>query len=717
MKRRIRIGLSLLLTGLISVASGCGSNQSVGSAVSTETEIDSEVSVEEATEAETETTGDLDPNRTGAKWIDSGLYGTFEGMDEIRLQDDFAAYINRDWAENVEIPDGASNASSRTELSRENDEKKMALLNEEVKDDPELIAMQNFNTLLMDWDTRNNQGMQELKPYIEDIQSISSISDLTAYYSDPERNLLGSAMIQFSIAPNQYDALHNLIYLESPMLFAGGESFFEEDNEYRQNIEDLVTYALEKTGYSEEDAKKTFDAAVAFEEGFMPSLMSFYEEQAEKGDSVLYNVYSAEDLDHLCSNIPVREIFKGLGYRVDGPFNVNIAEMLQYYDSVYTQDNLEAMKNWIIAHTAYEMMAYFDRESYEKKQSVENSYIGVDTLPPDKEYALNTIYGLIPGEIDKLFAEYCFNQEIKPQVAELVDLMMDYYREMLQTEDWLSSETRDAAIEKLNTMKLHICYPDELPDYSSLKIRSASEGGTVFEAVRAVKAFNAKSSNERLSIVNDGTLWGPDEHYSSLGAAYISSENSINIYAGICGGDYYNPDWPIEKKLGGLSFVVGHELTHAFDTDGSMYDKDGNYRDWWTAEDREAFDERRDKLVRYYSTLVPAPQISDEPYGEDGAKHIMAEAIADLGSMKCICSIADSMEDFDYELFFHQLGLIQKNARYEKAEIAYISTNVHPVECYRCNIPIQNQQQFLDTFGIKEGDGMYLAPEDRIGIW
>ncbi len=715
MKRRIRTGISLLLAGLITVVSGCGSNQGVGSAVSTETEAATEVSAEETTEEKT--TGDLDPNRTGAKWIDSGIYGTFEGMGEIRLEDDFAAYVNREWAENAEIPDGASNASSRTELSRENDEKKMALLNGETKDDPELTAMQTFNALLMDWDSRNEQGMQELKPYIDDIQGISSVSELTEYFSDPERNLLGSAMIKFSIAPNQYDALHNLIYLENPMTFAGSDSFFEEDNEYRQSIEELVTYALEKTGYSEEESKATFDSAIAFEKGFMPSLMSFYEEMDEKGESVLYNVYSAEELDQLFSNMPVRDIFKGLGYRVDGPFNVNIAEMLKYYNSVYTEDNLEAMKNWITAHTAYEMMAYFDRESYEKKENVMNANVGVDTLPPDREYALNTIYGLIPGEIDKLFAEYCFNQEIKSQVAELVDMMMDYYRGMLQSEDWLTAETRDAAIEKLDTMKLHICYPDDLPDYSSLKIRSASEGGSVFEAVRAINAFNAKSSNERLSIVNDGTLWGPDEHYSSFGAAYISSENSINIYAGICGGDYYDADWPIEKKLGGLCFVVGHELTHAFDTDGSMYDKDGNYRDWWTAEDREAFDERRDRLVRYYSTLVPAPQISDEPYGEDGARYIMAEAIADLGSMKCICSIADSMEDFDYELFFHHLGMIQKNARYEKAEIAYISSNVHPVECYRCNIPIQNQQQFLDTFGIKEGDGMYLAPEDRIGIW
>ncbi|MCR5402605.1 MAG: hypothetical protein K6E91_02125 [Butyrivibrio sp.] len=96
---------------------------------------------------------------------------------------------------------------------------------------------------------------------------------------------------------------------------------------------------------------------------------------------------------------------------------------------------------------------------------------------------------------------------------------------------------------------------------------------------------------------------------------------------------------------------------------------------------------------------------------------VQSEAIGDLGSVKCLLSIAKKQENFDYDMFFTQLATIQKNCRYEAAEQFYIVTNEHPVECYRCNIPVQNYDEFIETYDIKEGDGMYLAPEDRITVW
>jgi putative endopeptidase len=163
--------------------------------------------------------------------------------------------------------------------------------------------------------------------------------------------------------------------------------------------------------------------------------------------------------------------------------------------------------------------------------------------------------------------------------------------------------------------------------------------------------------------------------------------------------------------------VIGHEITHAFDTKGSQYDKNGNKKNWWTEEDRKSFQERVDKLTAFYSKLVPMPQVSDETYGEAGAMRIKSEAIADLGSLKCLLSIAKKQENFDYDLFFRQLAINQKQARYEPAENAYVATDSHPVEAYRCNIPLQNYDEFLHTYHIEESDGMYLAPEDRIRVW
>jgi putative endopeptidase len=413
----------------------------------------------------------------------------------------------------------------------------------------------------------------------------------------------------------------------------------------------------------------------------------------------------------------VAELYRALGYDVKGYVCLMSAELLDGLEANYTNENIDCIKAWTLVNTLLSFTNYFDRETYEAAAKFQEPLTGTGDVKDDDAYALEVMDAVVPTMLDQMYVNYCFNKEIKPQVAELTRMMIDAYREMINEEDWLADETKAGALEKLDNFKMNICYPDRLPEIGSITIGTAEEGETVFSAVLKGRKFLNKVEANALNLKNDGTYWRYDNYYSTLVACYIAEENSINIYAGICGGDYYDPDWPLEKKLGGLCMVVGHEITHAFDTKGSQYDKDGNKKNWWTEEDRKAFQERVNKLVQFYSALVPMPQVSDKPYGESGAMVIMGEAIADLGSLKCLLSIAKKQEHFDYDLFFRQLAVNQKQARYEAAERAYVATDPHPIEAYRCNIPVQNYDEFLETYGVKEGDGMYLAPEDRIRVW
>ncbi|MCR5022794.1 MAG: hypothetical protein K6A90_00455 [Lachnospiraceae bacterium] len=297
---------------------------------------------------------------------------------------------------------------------------------------------------------------------------------------------------------------------------------------------------------------------------------------------------------------------------------------------------------------------------------------------------MKTMEATVSSMLDRMYIDYCFDKSIKPKVTDLTNLMLDAYRDMIREEDWLSDETKAAAIEKLDNFKLHICYPDKVYDVNCDAIKSADEGETALDAIIKGRRFSRKWEAAPLSHRNDEGYMRYDVYYSTLGACYLQQDNSINIFAGICGGDYYNPDWPLEKNLGGLCMIVGHEITHAFDSEGADYDKDGALKNWWTGEDRAAFQK---------------------------------EAIADLGALKCLISIARQQESFEYDTFFKQVAIIQKQARYEEAEKVYVATDEHPVEAYRANIPLQNYDEFLDFYEIKEGDDMYLAPGDRITVW
>lgn len=653
-------------------------------------------------------------DRPGAQWINSGIYGTYEGLGDIRLEDDFAAAVNREWSENVTIGEDAVNASARTEQADNYNKEKIAVLTGERKDDPDLTSLQNYYALLTDWEARNAEGFESLKPYVEDIMSVSSVEEMTQYYSDSERNLYGTPMVELSMTTEPLDPFTNILCIRTPVLLTDEIADYQQDGQETGKLaqkHQTASYMLKKIGYSEEEAEEIFKKAREFEQKFLPGIEAVMADST--GDPTA--TVTIEELKEKYKNLPFADVLKSLGYNIDvkGKVLLGYTPIIDSFNENYTDENIEGIKTWTLINTLLEFTKYCDRETYEETAKIN----GKKALKSDELYALEIMGATVPSMLDQMYVKYCFDKSVQPKVTELTNMMVGAYRKMIKEEDWLSEETKAAAIVKLDNIKLHICYPENLPDVQCESILTAEEGETALSAIIKGRQYHKRWEADVLNQKNDGTYWQYENYYSTVGACYLPQDNSINIFAGICGGDYFNPEWPLEKNLGGLCMIVGHELTHAFDTEGADYDKDGAKKNWWTDEDRQAFQERVDKLKKYYSEIVPMPQVSDETYGEEGANRVQKEAIADLGALKCLLSIAEEQENFDYDTFFKQIAIIQKEARYKEAEQEYVATNEHPVEAYRCNIPVQNYDKFIEFYNIKEGDGMYLAPEDRIGVW
>jgi putative endopeptidase len=192
---------------------------------------------------------------------------------------------------------------------------------------------------------------------------------------------------------------------------------------------------------------------------------------------------------------------------------------------------------------------------------------------------------------------------------------------------------------------------------------------------------------------------------------YNPFQNDITITAGILGGEYYNEDMSYEQMLGGIGMIIGHEITHAFDNKGARYDKNGALANWWTDEDYAAFQSRAEKLVDWYDGFIPCQGI------QYSGQQVQREVIADLGSMKCMLSIARQKENFDYDAFFRQWA----RALREKSTLEMVREKAlydsYPLEYIRIDATLAQFEEFVDFYGIKDGDGMYIAPEDRLEIW
>ena len=259
---------------------------------------------------------------------------------------------------------------------------------------------------------------------------------------------------------------------------------------------------------------------------------------------------------------------------------------------------------------------------------------------------------------------------------------------------------------------MHVAYPEVPGDWSTLDFAGPEDGGSLLEASRTINKYLRKLRASKIGTAVDRTFWDHlDRTAYTVNGKYSPSNNDITITAGILGGEYYNEDMNYEQKLGGIGMIIGHEITHAFDNIGAKYDKNGEEANWWTDEDYAAFQSRAEKLADWYDGFIPYDGL------QYSGQQVKREAIADLGSMKCMLSIAAQKENFDYDAFFRQWARVQREKSAPEMVREEALYDSHPLGYMRINATLAQFDEFVDFYGIKEGDGMYIAPKDRLEIW
>jgi putative endopeptidase len=283
---------------------------------------------------------------------------------------------------------------------------------------------------------------------------------------------------------------------------------------------------------------------------------------------------------------------------------------------------------------------------------------------------------------------------------------------MLENVDWLSAATREKAIEKLDHLRIFAVYPDEPGDWSGLDFPGREENGNLVIANTAAERFKNTLKAARIDQPVNKDTWDQTEMKATeVNAYYDPSNNSINILAGILHGEFYNESMTEAQILGGIGTVIGHEISHAFDTNGAQFDKDGAVADWWTDEDYAAFRARAAKLAAWYDGFIPF-----EGANYSGQK-VQGEAIADMAGMKCILALAARKENFDYNAFFEQYAKTWRMKVLPAEAVRIVSLDMHPMNYMRINATLAQYDEFIQFYGIRPGDGMYIAPEDRVAVW
>ena len=379
-------------------------------------------------------------------------------------------------------------------------------------------------------------------------------------------------------------------------------------------------------------------------------------------------------------------------------------------NELLTEENLPLIRDYLIVHDAVGSADKLDRECYEWDNDATNAISGATGILDDETAFSSAVANMLDWPVAQLYTETYLKQEDKDRISEVVVEILKAYHGILEEADFLSDTTRAKAIEKLDAIDARVLYPDswEKYDCEGLEIASPEDGGTLWQAIQAVSRYTTAKNVKDYSGPVDKDKWIATPQI--VNCLYNPQDNSISLMGAFAQGDLYNSDMSDEELYAKLGVVIGHEISHAFDRSGAQFDKDGNMANWWTDEDYAAFVERNAKMEAYYNAMHPWE-------GQNFYGSIMTgEACADMAGVKVALRIAAEKEDFDYDAFFRAYADFWLTK--DTLQKAYIRINDnHPMMYLRINATLQQFDEFLDFYGITEGDAMYLAPEDRVAIW
>ena len=659
-------------------------------------------------------------------WIDGAIKENLPENMDISLKDDFHLYVNYDWLKNTEIPEGYSSWNSFYDAESQTRERLLSIVMDESLEGHDAELVRALYNAYLDWDERNETGIEPLAAKLKQIDEIENLDDLTELLCDKENGRFLPKFVRAKVETGIADSSKYIVTLRMIGHYGAMGDFSAYGNRQYTAEKTLVADMMERLGYTRIEAAQIFEKSLERINAIIYSSIS----DNSKATNVFFAnntvIMSREEVENMVSDFPLMSILEAQGFGNAEEYQVVWPESFSVLDAIYTESNLLNIKKYLISECVLNMSQFLDREADDYIMDFKKSLYGIEGGASDEEYALSKVEYYLDIPLTRMYLQKYGSSELKKRTVKLCEQIISEYREMLSEEDWLSGEMRENAVEKLDSIKINVMYPDkwddglinagestvsdktdfyEWDDYTGLDL----SGLTYLEALKVIEDYYREREILRVGKTVDTSEWKTST--LSANACYVPQDNSINIFLGIMEGVFYHEDISDEELYACLGTVVGHEISHAFDTQGALYDKNGDYKDWWKHEDYVTFQKKANKLISYLEGFTKNPIWSVK------GQAICGEAIADMAGMKVILRLAEKKEGFDYKTFFISYAELWREVSTYETELYRNQFDSHPLNYIRTNAVLQQFDEFLETFDIKEGDTMYLDTKDRVCIW
>lgn len=636
-----------------------------------------------------------------------------EADGEVRYQDDYYEYVNQNLLSKIELAAtdahwdwfGELNAvvSSEMEdiireLSQDGKTYEKGTSEQKIKDMYECVS---------NVENRDATGLGPLKPHMDSIRNAQTIDEYVNALAQLSGEFGFSSIVGgYYISQDKADSSEYAVYMMYADTLIGKEYVEgESTKEYVDMYLDYVNDMLMEFGMSASEAAASTDSIETLLRDICASTLTT---EQLYDPALTYNVYTAKELQQLYTNVDVDKMLKTL--KIDGQdkYIVIDVEQAKKINSLLVEENLQALKDYSSFVMLNDVAEYASSGYVKLQDKMQNSLYGITESWGDEKIWMNLTQDLLPWDFGTIYVKEHFSQEDKEAVENMIDLILEEYKEIIGRQEWMSEATKNKAIRKLETMQVKIGYPDKWPAAKDMmQVTPISEGGSLLSNWLVSMQVAIDAQLQKLGTKVDRSEW--DVTPQTINAMYDPSNNEIIFPAAILQAPFYSSRNSDGANLGGIGFVIAHEVSHAFDSSGALYDEYGNYNVWWTDEELEEYDRLSQSIVDYYNNY--------EMMGiKVNGDLTLMENIADLGAMTCITSIIGDDEKALDEAF-GQMTYNWASADTASFMMYLLNTDTHSPNKIRVNAVLSSCDAFYDIYDIKETDKMYVAPEDRVGIW
>lgn len=649
----------------------------------------------------------------------SGIH--LENLDtSAQLGNDFYQFATGGWQELNPLTAEYSRFGSFDMLAENNREQLKGLIEEIASQEHESGSIEQkiadlFN-LAMDSTKLNEEGVTPVLADFEKIANIENKEQLTIAIAEMMKEGMSPYFYIYVGADPQNSNEYLLQTHQGGMGLGQRDYYIDEDDvtkNIRQKYQELIFDMMLKTGSSEAHAHTKANDILRLETLLAKAA---YDNVMLRNPHANYNKMSVEELKSLVPEIDWTLFLETLGLDANQDISVSQKEHLQQVGKIIANESLEAQKavlQWNVINNA---ASYLSDDVYLVNFNFYGRTLSGRQEPQARwKRAVSTVDGALGEAVGQMYVKKYFPAEAKARMLELVSNLQTSLKDRIMELEWMGDETKDKAVEKLNTFHVKIGYPDKWKDYTTLPIAK----DTYWANIKRANKFDTAENFSKLGKPVDKDEWFMTPQ--TVNAYYNPTSNEICFPAGILQYPFFDMNADDAFNYGAIGVVIGHEMTHRFDDQGRQFDKDGNLKDWWTEDDAQKFDERATKLADFYDKIEVAPGVFAN------GRFTLGENIADQGGLQVSfdafvnATASNPLEDKDgftaaQRFFLAYSNVWAGNIRDEEV-LKRTKTDPHSLGKWRVNGALPHVEAWYEAFDIQPEDKLYLAPEERAVVW